>query len=98
MAQILNFQPFHTAKKFRVYTQQTSHIILGVDVLKKRFTHIDATVAEIKAKHIAFYEKLDAHQKALQHTLKHAQKCSRAWGLNTVEEMVEARNKILQDH
>ncbi len=98
MAQILNFQSFQTAKQFRLLSQQASDIVLDVGLLKAHISNLDRAVAKMHATHVAFCDNLSTHRNTLRNTLKLARSCSDACKLETVEEMVEARDKILRNH
>lgn len=96
MARLYNFQSYRSARQLNAFSQQAGQVTSECAQLQGHLTDILAVFEKTQDMYWSFYDELDAHRIDLQGSLLFADSCSAAWEMESVDDMIRARNKILQ--
>ena len=96
MAVVYNFETHFTIKHLNDVYRSVGNIVTGIGQLKANCARIQKGLKTLEAHHQRFDKDLDLHSSRLDQSLELAEGCSEACELETLEDMVEERDRLLR--
>ena len=96
MVVVYDFRAYCTPRLLRSFSQQAGDVVCQFQNFEGRMKKVSAGLCRVQDALLTFDLQLDAHLLTLENAKDFAHTCSAACELNSIEQMIKKRDKIIR--